>query len=47
VDPTTVEAVRDAVTYNGLCFLEAFSYGLLLGIMASILFPRLTERAKV
>jgi hypothetical protein len=45
--PTTVEAIRDAVVYNGLCFLEAFSYGLLLGIMASILFPRLTEGAKV
>ena len=44
--PTTVEAIRDAVIYEGFCFLEAFFYGFLLGVMASILIPRLTERAR-
>ena len=44
--PTTIEVIREAVIYNGLCFLEAFFYGFLLGVMVSILIPRLTKRAK-
>ena len=42
--PTAAEAVRDAVLYNGLCFLEAFLYGLLLGMLASMLLARLRLR---
>jgi hypothetical protein len=41
--PTTAEAVRDAVLYNGPCFLEAFRFGLDLGTLARILFARLTR----
>jgi hypothetical protein len=35
--PTTTEAVRDAILYNGLCFFETFLSGLLLGMLASML----------
>jgi hypothetical protein len=43
--PTTMEAVWDAVLYNGLCFVEMFLYGLLLGILTSFLFPQLASIA--
>ncbi|MGE0651566.1 MAG: hypothetical protein AB7P12_07435 [Alphaproteobacteria bacterium] len=42
-NPTRLEYARDAVVFYGLCLLEAFFYGLILGFLVRVLLPWVTR----